>query len=62
MSICPFTSCDPDLDIGHMTDAEMLLIGDNDVSASPAHAAMDRKGHRAAFERGVHMAEPVQRI
>jgi hypothetical protein len=38
------------------------LPGDHDVPAVAADARLDREGHRAAPERGLHLAEPVQGI
>lgn len=36
------------------------LPGDHDVPAVVADARVDREGHRAAPQRGLHLAEPVQ--
>lgn len=36
------------------------LPGDHDVPAVAADARVDREGHRAAPQRGLHLAEPVQ--
>jgi hypothetical protein len=36
------------------------LPGDHDVPAVAPDARVDREGHRAAPQRGVHLAEPVQ--
>lgn len=38
------------------------LPGDHDVPPGPAHPGLDREGHRAAAQRGLHMAEPVQEL
>lgn len=38
------------------------LSGDHDVPPGPAHEGLDREGHRAAAQRGVYLAEPVQEL
>ena len=45
-----------------LDDGLIATIGDYDVPTSFTNAGLDRKGHRAPPERGVHMAEPVPRL